>query len=159
MKITFRVDKRGISGGRFVETPLFPLPQRFLGGFCRDRSVAVDNFHADVCGVRGGLIQTCLWRKSRLVGFPQGCGSFVHTFKVCNPSKKAAFLRKMGDFVGFHKLSLFPLCKTSFFHTVFHNLWKSRGKIHRVCAESVEKPWDKTGFSTWGLGVSRLSFP
>ena len=33
MKITFRVDKRGISGGRFVETPLFPLPQRFWEAF------------------------------------------------------------------------------------------------------------------------------
>ena len=33
VKITFRVDNRGISCGRFVETPLFPLPQRFLGAF------------------------------------------------------------------------------------------------------------------------------
>jgi hypothetical protein len=63
------------------------------------------------------------------------------------------------NFDEFHKLSQSKLCKTSFFHTVFHKLWKSIWKTHRVCVESVENPWEKTEFSTWGLGVSRVSFP
>ena len=55
-------------------------------------------------------------------------------------SKKGDFSQKQGDFGELHKLSNTCLCKTSFFHTVFHNLWKSRGKIRKGCAEVVEKP-------------------
>ena len=95
-----------------------------------------------------GLSNGGCGEKMTLQNFPQGCGEFVHTFREPVLSKKGCFSRKQGKFGELHKVLHIRLCKTSFFHTVFHNLWKSRGTIHSRCGERVEKPWEKAVFST-----------
>ena len=108
------------------------------------------------------LFRTVLWRILRVFPFPQGCGEFIHIFQGLFLSKKGDFSQKQGDFGDFHKLSHISLCKTYFFHTVFHNLWKSHGKIHKRDVDHVEKSWDKTQFPTRAQVrhfMIRLSFP
>lgn len=53
-----------------------------------------------------------------------------------------------GDFGIIHKINYKGMCKTSFFHTVFHNLWKSRWEIHRSALSYGDFLWKKEYFST-----------
>lgn len=113
------------------------------------------------CGIFGLRTRTCPthpvenWRP---LAFSTGLWRACPHFRQGGSCRKRGIFRKncekIGDFGELHKLFNSCLCKTHFFHTVFHNLWKSRGEIHRGCVETVGNPWEKTEFSTGG-GVTR----
>ena len=54
----------------------------------------------------------------------------------------------MGNFGILYKIENRNLCKTHFFHTLFHNLWKTPWKVHRSLATAVEKRLTDRHFST-----------
>ena len=164
LRIVF-VDKPRISGGYFVEngkTGRFLTLRTVFWASGGDKAVVVDKNGLPDGGKPITLFRTVLWRIFRIFPFPQGCGEFIHIFQGLFLSKKGDFSQKQGNFGDFHKLSHISLCKTYFFHTVFHNLWKSHGKIHKRDVDHVEKSWDKIQFSTRAQVrhfTIRLSFP
>ena len=65
--------------------------------------------------------------------------------------------RKRGNFPEFRRILenytnfMISYCvKPPLFHTLFHNLWKSRGNSTGGCGERVENPLEKVKFSTTG---------
>ena len=162
--LNFSVENPCIPGGYFVESPDLTVIFTRKGVFFTFRprqSRRCGYFSRFFCGIFGLRTRTCPthpvenWRP---LAFSTGLWRACPHFRQGVSCRKRRIFRKncekIGDFGELHKLFNSCLCKTHFFHTVFHNLWKSRGEIHRGCVETVGNPWEKTEFSTGG-GVTR----
>ena len=139
---------------------------RVFAGFGLTGLVAVDKISVSVGGKLREVIHRSLWRFVEKITFPQVCGEIIPAIHRCpqlstalKPVKKGRFCRKTGIFGILYKFKKPNLCKTHFFHTVFHNLWKSHGKIHREAVKAVENLWKNSTFSTGGEGDLSVSFP
>ena len=137
-----------------------------LGVFRLTGPVAVEKFTALFGGKTGEVIHRLLWIFVGKFTFPQACGELIPSVHRCPQMstapkcrEKGLFCRKTGIFGILYKSENPNLCKTHFFHTVFHNLWKSHGKIHREAVKAVENLWRNPTFSTGGEGDLSVSFP
>jgi hypothetical protein len=107
--------------------------------------LSVENSHHLSTGNCGEIFEKSLFHKP-VEGFSTVSQGFAG-LKKRNPS------RILGIFGVLHKRSRTSLCKTYFFHTLFHNLWKSR-LFSRNRAGNQWKTHGRTGLFPQGNAVS-----